>query len=85
MEEDKTQVIKYMERVLDYGMRFTKDWESDTRPFVKEQLRRTLGLVAYEDPYTDPRGKDLVSEDARLHLAEEVNRIILRECRRLHM
>jgi hypothetical protein len=36
-----------------------------------------LGLVAYDEPYEDPRSKDLVSHEARLELADEVNKAIL--------
>jgi len=66
-----------MQKVLDYGTALSKDWESDERPWVKETLKKTVGLVAYDEPYVDPRSKDLVSHEARLELADEVNKAIL--------
>ncbi|KAG8812634.1 hypothetical protein FRC17_001927 [Serendipita sp. 399] len=71
------EFIEYMQKVLEYGKQLQDDWDQDQRQSVKDQLWRTLGLVAYEDPYTDPRIQDLVSQEARIQLAEEVNRAIL--------
>lgn len=77
--EESSEVIEYMQRVLDYGTKLSKDWEGDERPFVRELLRRTVGLVAYEDPYSNVRSKELVAPEARLELADEVNKAILGE------
>ncbi|KIM34017.1 hypothetical protein M408DRAFT_89481 [Serendipita vermifera MAFF 305830] len=76
-QEESSEVIEHMQRVLDYGTSLSKDWDGDERPFVREQLRRTVGLVAYEDPYSNMRSKELVAPEARLELAEEVNKAIL--------
>lgn len=77
---NNSEVIEHMQKVLDYGTALSKDWESDERPWVKEMLKKTLGLVAYDEPYEDPRSKDLVSHEARLELADEVNKAILGTC-----
>ncbi|KAG8781976.1 hypothetical protein FRC15_007787 [Serendipita sp. 397] len=53
------------------------DWDHDQRQLVKDQLSRTLGLVAYEELYTDTSIQDLVSSEARAQLAHEVNQAIL--------
>lgn len=74
---NNSEVIEHMQRVLDYGIALSKDWENDERAIVKERLKKTLGLVAYENPYEDDRSKDLVSHEARLELADEVNKAIL--------
>lgn len=68
-----------MESVLNYGTSLQQDWQADPRVAVRDQLQKTIGLVAYEDPETDGRAKDLVSLQARLDLAEEVNAAILSE------
>jgi Ran-binding protein 9/10 len=75
--EETSEVAEYMQRLLDYGTSLSKDWEGDERVFVREHLRKTVGLVAYEDPYLNSRSKELVSPEARLELAEEVNKAIL--------
>jgi hypothetical protein len=75
--EETSEVAEHMQRLLDYGTSLSKDWEGDERQFVRDQLRRTVGLVAYEDPYLNARSKELVSPEARLELAEEVNKAIL--------
>ena len=77
--EESSEVIEHMQRVLDYGTSLSKEWEGDERPFVRELLRKTVGLVAYEDPYSNVRSKELVAPEARLELADEVNKAILGE------
>ena len=75
--EESSEVAEHMQRLLEYGTSLSKDWEGDERAFVHEQLRKTVGLVAYEDPYSNSRSKELVSPEARLELADEVNKAIL--------
>jgi hypothetical protein len=68
-----------MEKVINYGTSLRREWQSDQRAAVKDQLEKTIGLVAYEDPETDSHAKHLVSLQARLDLAEEVNATIMRK------
>lgn len=72
---DSSAVIDAIQKVLDYGTKLSADWEGDERSWVKESLRRTVGLVAYEDPWE--RDREVVGEEGRVRLADEVNRVIL--------
>ncbi|PVG00698.1 SPRY-domain-containing protein [Serendipita vermifera] len=72
-----SEVIKQLERVLEYGTTLQQEWERDERQFIKDKLHETLGLLAFDNPADDPRSKDLVSQEARLELAEDVNKAIL--------
>ncbi|KZT08915.1 SPRY-domain-containing protein [Laetiporus sulphureus 93-53] len=63
---------------LSYGQALEADYKTDTRPAVRTHLRRTFGLVAYEDP--ESVGGEvgaIAGQEARVELAEEVNRAIL--------
>jgi Ran-binding protein 9/10 len=71
------EVIKRLERVLEYGTTLQQEWERDERQFIKDKLHETLGLLAFDNPVEDPRSKELVSQEARLELAEDVNKAIL--------
>ncbi|CCL99950.1 uncharacterized protein FIBRA_01975 [Fibroporia radiculosa] len=63
---------------LSYGQGLEADFKSDTREVVRTHLRRTFGLVAYEDP--EREGGEvgaMAGQEARVELAGEVNQAIL--------
>lgn len=71
-----------LKNALRNGQSLQADYKSDARPAVQAICKRTLSLVAYDDPLADdPRVpeavKEMAGQGAREHLAEEVNRAIL--------
>jgi len=71
-----------LELAIANGQSLQEDYRNDTRPEVQALFKRTLALVAWDDPLGDdptipPWVKDMVSQAARDTLAEEVNRAIL--------
>ncbi|KAF8584921.1 SPRY-domain-containing protein [Ramaria rubella] len=78
----KTPSQLALERALANGQSLQADYKADTRPQVQAIYKRTLSLVAYDDPLADdPRVpeavKEMAGQAARDQLAEEVNRAIL--------
>ncbi|OCH84452.1 SPRY-domain-containing protein [Obba rivulosa] len=63
---------------LEYGQALEAEYKADTRPGVRTHLRRTFGVVAYEDPERASGEVALVAgQGARAALAAEVNQTIL--------
>lgn len=65
---------------ISYGQLLSNDYQSNTRPEVQDVFRMTLGIVAWDDP-AEAGGPvaELVSHNARIALAHEVNQAILSE------
>lgn len=65
-----------------YGQSLKNDYESDTRPEVKQLFNKTFGILAYTDPLAaGGQVAAFVSPEARAHLASELNTAILSESR----
>ncbi|KAI8983194.1 hypothetical protein BD414DRAFT_490219 [Trametes punicea] len=63
---------------LSYGQTLEADYKSDTRPGVRAHLRRTFGVVAYDDPIAaGGEVAEMAGQAARDALAAEVNQAIL--------
>lgn len=75
------QSEELLSRVWNFGQQLQTEFGSDTRPEVQDLLKRTVGIVAYQDPANNPQTRELVGFEARVALAEDVNRAILSELR----
>ncbi|PCH33036.1 SPRY-domain-containing protein [Wolfiporia cocos MD-104 SS10] len=67
-----------LHEALAYGQGLEADYKADNRPTVRLHLRRTFGVVAYDDP--ENAGGDvgaMAGQEARVELAGEVNQAIL--------
>ncbi|KAF8530934.1 hypothetical protein JB92DRAFT_2854373 [Gautieria morchelliformis] len=78
----KTPSQLALEHALANGQSLQADYKSDTRSEVQDIYKRTLSLVAYDDPLADDPNvpeavKEIAGQAARDELAEEVNRAIL--------
>ncbi|KAL7285967.1 hypothetical protein ACG7TL_001082 [Trametes sanguinea] len=63
---------------LSYGQTLEADYKSDMRPGVRAHLRRTFGVVAYDDPIaTGGEVGETAGQASRDALAAEVNQAIL--------
>ena len=63
---------------LSYGQTLEADYKNDTRPSVRAHLRRTFGVVAYDDPVAaGGEVAEMAGQAARNALAAEVNQAIL--------
>ncbi|RPD59333.1 SPRY-domain-containing protein [Lentinus tigrinus ALCF2SS1-7] len=63
---------------LSYGQTLEADYKNDTRPSVRAHLRRTFGVVAYDDPIAaGGEVAEIAGQSARNALAAEVNQAIL--------
>ncbi|KAI0638786.1 SPRY-domain-containing protein [Trametes polyzona] len=63
---------------LSYGQTLETDYKSDLRPGVRAHLRRTFGVVAYDDPIAaGGEVAEMAGQAARDALAAEVNQAIL--------
>ncbi|OJT07939.1 Ran-binding protein 10 [Trametes pubescens] len=63
---------------LSYGQTLEADYKSDLRPGVRAHLRRTFGVVAYDDPIAvGGEVAEMAGQAARDALAAEVNQAIL--------
>ncbi|KAI1790513.1 SPRY-domain-containing protein [Ganoderma leucocontextum] len=63
---------------LSYGQTLEVDYKNDTRPSVRAHLRRTFGVVAYDDPVAaGGEVAEIAGQTARNTLAAEVNQAIL--------
>ncbi|KJA29365.1 hypothetical protein HYPSUDRAFT_50788 [Hypholoma sublateritium FD-334 SS-4] len=64
---------------INYGQCLSSDYQSNPQPEVQDMFRTTLGIVAWDDP-TEAGGSvaELVSHNARIALAHEVNQAILK-------
>lgn len=75
--EDQIESEMVMTKLISYGQSLQADYGADERPGVAETLERTLSLVAFEDPGTHPPAKEMIGQQARVELAEDVNKAIL--------
>jgi len=73
------QSEELLSRVWNLGQQLQTEFGSDPRPEVQDLLKRTVGIVAYQDPANNPQTLELVGFEARVALAEDVNRAILSE------
>lgn len=65
---------------LSYGQTLEADYKNDARPGVRAHLRRTFGVVAYDDPVAaGGEVAEIAGQTARNVLAAEVNQAILGE------
>ena len=65
---------------LSYGQTLEADYKGDARPGVRAHLRRTFGVVAYDDPIAaGGEVAEIAGQAARNALAAEVNQAILGE------
>lgn len=65
---------------LSYGQMLETDYKNDMRPGVRAHLRRTFGVVAFEDPVAEGgEVAEIAGQAARDALAAEVNQAILGE------
>jgi len=71
------QSEELLSRVWNYGQQLQTEFGSDPRPEVQDLLKRTVGIVAYQDPANNPQTRELVGFEAKVALAEDVNRAIL--------
>lgn len=64
---------------LEYGKKLQSDYRTDMRLEVQSLLKRTFSLVSYDDPTTATSVDvvELVSQEARVQLAQEMNQAIL--------
>ncbi|TFK81229.1 SPRY-domain-containing protein [Polyporus arcularius HHB13444] len=63
---------------LSFGQTLETDYKNDTRPSVRAHLRRTFGVVAYDDPLAaGGEVAEIAGQSARNTLAAEVNQAIL--------
>lgn len=69
-----------LKAAINYGQLLSSDYQSNTRPEVQDMFRMTFGIVAWDDPAgTGGPVAELVSHNARIALAHEVNQAILSE------
>lgn len=73
------QSEELLSRVWNYGQQLQTEFGSDPRSEVQDLLKRTVGIVAYQDPANNPQTRELVGFEAKIALAEDVNRAILGE------
>ena len=65
---------------LAYGQTLEADYKTDVRPGVRAHLRRTFGVVAYDDPVgAGGEVAEIAGQAARSALAADVNQAILGE------
>jgi len=73
------QSEELLSRVWNYGQQLQTEFGPDQRLEVQDLLKRTVGIVAYQDPANNPQTRELVGFEAKVTLAEDVNRAILGE------
>jgi len=78
-ESTTTLVEQALNRAIAYGQSLANDYKADTRPEVKQLFKRTFAIVAWDDP-REAGGlvAEVVSPDARVGLANELNQAILK-------
>ncbi|KAF5377248.1 hypothetical protein D9615_006400 [Tricholomella constricta] len=65
--------------VIAYGQTLSNEYKNDARPEVKQIFKRTFAIVAWEDPLTAGGVvTEVVGHDAKVALANELNRAILK-------
>ncbi|KAF9478718.1 SPRY-domain-containing protein [Pholiota conissans] len=79
LEGIASQYESALNTAITYGQALTNDYQSDPRPDVQQRFKKTLGIVAWEDPLEAGGAiAELVSHDARIALAHEINQAILK-------
>ncbi|KIL70599.1 hypothetical protein M378DRAFT_183229 [Amanita muscaria Koide BX008] len=78
-ESTTASVEQALNNAIAYGQSLANDYKADTRPEVKQMFRRTFAIVAFDDP-REAGGvvAEVVSPDARINLANELNQAILK-------
>ncbi|GAA5989930.1 hypothetical protein JCM11641_002814 [Rhodosporidiobolus odoratus] len=68
-----------LDDLLTLGRSLHQDHAADSRQKVREELQAVLGLMAYEDPEQEAKGraKELLRRAEREKVADEVNRAVL--------
>lgn len=67
-----------LNQAISYGQSLTTDYKGDHRPEVKQILKRTFAIVAWEDPISAGGVvSEVVGQEARNTLANELNQAIL--------
>lgn len=75
---DSTQ--SSLDVVLSLGKALHAEYSSDLRPTIQSRLKTTFSLMAYDRPDLEPGEiSHLVSDEARLEIADELNSAILSE------
>ena len=79
-ESTTTLVEQALNRAIAYGQSLANDYKADARPEVKQLFKRTFAIVAWDDP-REAGGvvAEVVSPEARISLANELNQAILSE------
>ena len=79
-ESTTTLVEQALNRAIAYGQSLANDYKADTRPEVKQLFKRTFAIVAWDDP-REAGGlvAEVVSPEARVGLANELNQAVLSE------
>ena len=79
-ESTTSLVEQALNRAISYGQSLANDYKADTRPEVKQLFKRTFAIVAWDDP-REAGGlvAEVVSPEARISLANELNQAILSE------
>ncbi|KAG5646863.1 hypothetical protein DXG03_001939 [Asterophora parasitica] len=68
-----------LHQAIAYGQTLSNDYKNDARLEVKQIFKRTFAIVAWEDPLTAGGVvSEVVGHDAKVALANELNRAILR-------
>ncbi|KAF8060964.1 hypothetical protein FPV67DRAFT_1423268 [Lyophyllum atratum] len=68
-----------LHQAIAYGQTLSNEYKDDARPEVKQIFKRTFAIVAWEDPLTAGGVvTEVVCNDARIALANEVNQAILK-------
>lgn len=78
LESISLQYESALNTAITYGQALSNDYQSDPRPELQQQFKKTLGIVAWEDPLEAGGAiADLASHDSRIALAHEINQAIL--------
>ncbi|KIY66812.1 SPRY-domain-containing protein [Cylindrobasidium torrendii FP15055 ss-10] len=73
---DETEAA--LNSAIAYGQALANDYRHDERAEVKTVFMKTFGILAFEDPRKEPSVADVVGQDEKIALANELNQAILR-------
>lgn len=80
--KDGDAAVQYemaLNTAIAYGQELSNDYKSDTRLEVRQLFKQTFGIVAWEDPLKAGGSvASVVSYEARVNLANELNQAILK-------
>ena len=87
--KDVDAAVQYemaLNTAIAYGQELSNAYQSDTRPEVRQLFKQTFGIVAWEDP-SEAGGSvaSVVSYEARVNLANELNQAILSSSSSYHV